>query len=487
MRRFEGKVTARLSLMAAMLAICSLSGCSHKAENTQYAFGEPVYATGEDSLLPEGYDQQSELQRQDYVMGPDGDMIAEGGVPGAAEPNADNYAVGKRVPTIQVMGEEENDVSSEKDGSADKEADKATFGSTENNLLEAKETEDAAADSGDSSDSCVSIKNRSFDASSDEVTVIFGGDVLFSRDYAILYSVQRNGGISGVVDKPLLDLMQGADLCMVNNEFPYTTGGAPLEGKEFTFHADYSSVSYLRDMGVDLVSIANNHIFDYGEKGLLDTLSCLEDADMPYVGAGRNIDEASETLYFTSDNGIRLAFISGCDVEGAEPPFTRGATESLPGVFRVRKDELLCQRVREAKQTGAVVIVYMHWGIENTTELNWLQMSQAKDLSAAGADLIIGDHPHCLQGIDYVGDVPVIYSLGNYLFNSKTLDTGLIEATFAKEGLKSWRFIPAIQSGSAVRAASPEEKARIISYMQSLSPNVIISQDGVIDSLVPRG
>jgi poly-gamma-glutamate synthesis protein (capsule biosynthesis protein) len=267
---------------------------------------------------------------------------------------------------------------------------------------------------------------------------------------------------------------------MLNNEFPYTNEGSPTPGKEFTFHADPKTVEYLNQMGVDLVSIANNHVFDYGETGLINTLETLESSGVPYVGAGRNLNDASQTLYFTTDSGIRLAFISGCDIEAREPPFTRGAGDQVSGVFRTREDGLLCQRIREAKATGAVVIVYMHWGIENTTELNWIQTSQADDISRAGADLIIGDHTHCLQGIDYVNGVPVIYSVGNYLFSSKTLDSCLIEANFSKEGLTGWRFIPALQKGSKVSAVSGGEKQRIMDRMQSLSPHVILDSDGNI-------
>lgn len=315
----------------------------------------------------------------------------------------------------------------------------------------------------------------------DVATVVFGGDVLFAEEYAIKYSIARNGGtIEGVIDQGLLDCMRNADICMVNNEFPYTMEGAPLEGKTWTFHANPTSVQFLFDMGVDIVSIGNNHIFDYGAIGLSNTLNTLDSVAMPYVGAGRNLEEASKIFYFIAGNGLRIAFISGCDIEGSDPPFTRGATDTQSGVFRTRQDELLCQRVSEAKATGAFVVVYMHWGLENTLELNYLQKNQSADLANAGADLIIGDHPHILQNLDYVNGVPVIYSMGNYLFNSKTLDTCLIEAKISTQGLVSWRFIPGVQSSSTVRMAYGDEKTRIINYMQSISPHVTIDGEGYI-------
>lgn len=90
-----------------------------------------------------------------------------------------------------------------------------------------------------------------------------------------------------------------------------------------------------------------------------------------------------------------------------------------------------------------MTLVYIHWGTEGTDKLDHWQQEQAPQIAAAGADLIIGDHPHVLQPIGYQGDVPVVYSLGNYLFNSKTLDSCLVEAVIGDEGLESLRFIPA--------------------------------------------
>ena len=317
----------------------------------------------------------------------------------------------------------------------------------------------------------------------DTITVSFAGDVLFSNDYAVMSNIRRNGGsIEGVMDANLLDLMKNSDLCMVNNEFPYTLEGSPNPGKEWTFHASPDTVAYLYGMGVDFVTLGNNHVFDYGEVGMNNTFTTLKNAKIPYIGAGENIDEASRILYFTTSNGIKLAFINGCDIEKGDNPFTRGATQTQGGVFRTRDDSLLCSKISQAKSNGAFVIVYMHWGVEQTTQLNHIQQSQSVDIARAGADLIVGDHPHCLQKVDYVEGVPIIYSLGNFLFNSKTVDTGLLQATFSTQGVVSWKFVPAIQRKSSCKLATGAEKMRILNYLQSLSSKVIIDADGNISS-----
>ncbi|MDE6814792.1 MAG: CapA family protein, partial [Lachnospiraceae bacterium] len=210
---------------------------------------------------------------------------------------------------------------------------------------------------------------------------------------------------------------------------------------------------------------------------LLDSLDALKAAGMPYVGAGRNLEEASKPVYFISGD-IKIAILSATQIERLENPDTRGATDSSPGVFRCLNPSALCEAVSIAKQDSDFVIVFIHWGTENVAEPDWAQLDQAPKLAQAGADLIIGAHPHCLQGIQYYGEVPVIYSLGNFWFNSKTIDTGMVQVDITRDGISNFRFIPAIQSNCRTDLAYDAEKARILSYMQSLSKGVAIDQEG---------
>ncbi len=310
------------------------------------------------------------------------------------------------------------------------------------------------------------------------VTLGFAGDILFDDEYAMMAHLKSCGGsIESGLSEALLAQMRDVDIMMLNNEFPYTERGTPTEGKTFTFRADTSTVSYLEDMGVDIVSLANNHAYDFGEIGLLDSLDALKAAGMPYVGAGRNLEEASKPVYFISGD-IKIAILSATQIERLENPDTRGATDSSPGVFRCLNPSALCEAVSKAKQDSDFVIVFIHWGTENVADPDWAQLDQAPKLAQAGADLIIGAHPHCLQGIQYYGEVPVIYSLGNFWFNSKTIDTGMVQVDITRDGISNFRFIPAIQSNCRTDLAYDAEKARILSYMQSLSKGVAIDQEG---------
>ena len=313
-----------------------------------------------------------------------------------------------------------------------------------------------------------------------EITLGFGGDILFDPNYSIMVSMLSRGkGVEGAFSEGVLTQMRSADLMMVNNEFTYTNRGTPIPEKAYTFRAKPESVQYLHDMGVDLVSLANNHAFDYGEESLLDTLDTLESAGIPSVGAGRNLEEASAPVYMIAGD-IKIAIVSATQIERLEHPDTRGATEELPGVFRCWDPAKLLETVKKAKENSDFVIVYIHWGTENVTEPDTWQLGQAPKLAEAGADLIIGDHPHCLQPIALEGRVPVIYSLGNFWFNSRELDTCMVKAVVDENGLKSLQFLPALQKNCFTSFLDGEEKHRVLEFMRSISPGIRIDGEGYI-------
>lgn len=316
-----------------------------------------------------------------------------------------------------------------------------------------------------------------------DVTMVFTGDICFCDDYSNMVNFRQKGSdITKNIDQTLLNEMIQADICMVNNEFAYSNGGAPLSGKTYTFRANPSCVSILSDMGVDIVSLANNHIYDYGEVALLDTLDTLEGAGIPYVGAGRNLTEASTTYYFEA-NGRTIAYISATQVERNTNPNTKGATAESAGTFRCYTSEEFARleaAIKDAEEKADLTVVYIHWGTENTDSLHYLQQEQAGKIVDAGADLIIGDHPHCLQPITYIKNVPVFYSLGNFWFNSKTLDSCLVKIIYTADDQLKCQFVPAKQHDCRTDAESGDEKKRILNYMQCISPDITLDAEGYI-------
>lgn len=312
------------------------------------------------------------------------------------------------------------------------------------------------------------------------VTIAFAGDILFDDRYAVMARVAQNGGdITYGLDSALINEMRSADIMMVNNEFPYSDRGEPLEDKQFTFRASPSAASYLNELGVDIVSLANNHAYDYGEAALLDTLTTLENEGIVYVGAGRNLKEARQPVCYIINN-IKIAIVSATQIERLDNPDTKGATDSSAGVFRCWNGDNLLETVLEAREDNDFVIVYLHWGTENETAIDWAQEKLAAEITEAGADLIIGAHPHCLQPISIVKGVPVVYSLGNFWFNSRTLDTGMIKVTLDENGLLDCQFIPCLQSGSKTVLLQGEEKKRVLDFMRDISDGVQIDEDGYV-------
>ena len=317
-------------------------------------------------------------------------------------------------------------------------------------------------------------------ASDSEITFTFAGDILFDPGYSVMNALRQNDyRLSACISENVLQVMRDADVMMVNNEFPYSDRGQPLVDKAFTFRAPTESVRFLKEMGVDIVSLANNHAYDYGKDAFLDTLQTLEAENVLYVGAGRNKEEAQRTVYYIA-NDMKIAIVSATQIEKGDAPNTIGATDDNPGVFRCWNNQELLEQVRMAKANSDFVIVYIHWGTESQTETDWAQDQQAPEIVEAGADIVIGDHPHCLQKIDLVNGVPVIYSLGNFWFNSKTLDTCLFSLTLDDSGIKRMQFIPCIQSGCRTSMQEGAEKQRVIDFMNSISDKVIIDEDGFL-------
>lgn len=311
------------------------------------------------------------------------------------------------------------------------------------------------------------------------IKIGFAGDVLLDPGYAIYSSYRQRGGVlSNCISNDLIERMRSEDVMIVNNEFPYSDRGTPAEGKQYTFRAAPSSVSILSDMGVDAVSVANNHAFDYGEEAFMDTLTTLEGAGIPHIGGGRDIAEASRPLYIYTDN-MKVAVIASSQIERNGSPHSRAAGENRPGMLRSFSDiEPTLAAIRKAKEEADYVILYIHWGTENQVDADWAQNEQLPKFIDAGADCIIGGHPHILQPLSWEGNVPVVYSLGNFWFNSKALDTGMVELNISPDGLKNIRFVPCRQQGCGVSLLHDSEYNRLLDYMRSISPKVTIDDEG---------
>lgn len=315
-----------------------------------------------------------------------------------------------------------------------------------------------------------------------DFTICFAGDINLDEAWCTTqYLNQQENGIRDCISEELLTHMQQADVMCLNNEFTYSTGGAPLDGKLYTFRANPERVSVLQEMGVDIVKLANNHVYDYGSQALLDTFATLESAGIAYMGAGRNLAEAMEPVYIELD-GKRVAFVAASRAEKYK--MTPQATEESPGILRCYDTALFLETIAKAKENADFVLAYVHWGTEYSYELEEVQLTTGKEYLDAGADVVIGAHSHCLQGMEYHEGKPIIYSLGNYWFNEKTLDTMLLDLHFYGDdegGQLEVQVIPAIQSEYCTRIVTEEEEQeRIYSFLEDISVNVEIDEAGMV-------
>ena len=254
-----------------------------------------------------------------------------------------------------------------------------------------------------------------------DITLLFAGDVYFS-DY-VLQAYDRAGGIQGVLDDGIRQEIDQADMFMVNQEFPFTDWGTAAEDKQFTFRLPSEKVSILQEMKVDLVTLANNHILDFGQDGLLDSCQTLDEAGIHYVGGGENLDRARQLV--TIDAGGRtIGFLGTCRVY---MDASWAAGPSHPGVFSTYDPAQAIEAIRAAKEQCDYLVVYVHWGVERETEPKEYQKTMGRQYIDAGADLVVGSHPHVLQNIEYYHGKPIVYSMGNFVFGSSILKTALLK------------------------------------------------------------
>lgn len=265
-----------------------------------------------------------------------------------------------------------------------------------------------------------------------EVIMRFGGDVLLAAHY--------EEGVGEDIHRAFRDfeLFHTDDLSMVNLEVPVTTRGT-RQRKPFTFRMKPQFLDAITSAGIDVVNIANNHIFDYGKQGLFDTITCLDSAKLSHVGAGRNHDEAHRPAIKTI-KGRRIGILGYYG--GGEAPAARGKSSGVAE----RELSLVTRDIRLLKETELVdyVVVNFHWGTEKAKTPDAEQRAFAHDAIDAGADAIIGHHPHVLQGVEVYKNKVIVYSLGNLVFggNSRhSYKTGVFEIRLS-DGRAVYKFIP---------------------------------------------
>ena len=296
------------------------------------------------------------------------------------------------------------------------------------------------------------------------VSIVSGGDTMGDRGVkAYLAAHGADAVFAGIAP-----VLRAADAAWLNLESPLTDASDPYPGKDVHFQGDPRLAAGLADAGVDVVNMANNHAVDQGPAGLLESIRRLKAAGVKVVGVGKDAAAARRPAIVRTSSGATIGFLGWTDI--IWPGYEAG---SGPGVATARTDmSEVTRAIRQLKARVDYVVVCFHWGIEYTDMPIAAQVSEAHAAIDAGADMVIGHHPHVLQGVQLYKGHFIIYSLGDLVFDHYSLATGqtvLVSAVLSPHGVKvtlipvyaSSSGIPAIVTGAAGRA--------ILLHMQQIS------------------
>ncbi len=246
-----------------------------------------------------------------------------------------------------------------------------------------------------------------------EYTLLFTGDVMLSRAVGSKMATLKDWSLPF---RLIADTLRGADLRYCNLECPISDRGANLHHL-YSFRADPKSIEGLATAGFNVVSQANNHAYDWGPEALLDSLSRLRAAGIQPVGAGENALAAHYPLLLTVGT-LRIAFLAYVNID----PHEAAAGVNRAGVAWLDPAQALAD-IRFARPLADLVIVCPHWGVEYAAKPSRDQIDLAHQMIDAGADIIVGSHPHVTQPLENYHGHWIAYSLGNFVFDQESPGT----------------------------------------------------------------
>ncbi len=269
-------------------------------------------------------------------------------------------------------------------------------------------------------------------ASSGDASLIFVGDIMVAETPGELIARGEDPF------QPFAALLSSHDVRIGNLECVVATTGT-AEEKPYTFRADPRSLPVLK-RHFDAVSLANNHSGDFGKAAFAEQLALMDTAGLPYFGGGRDAT-AAHAPWIVERNGVRIALLGYVEFK----PRSFEADASRPGVAWSGEDDDVIEDIIAARRVhrADIVIPFMHWGWEDEPDPSPRLRAFARRMIDAGADMVVGGHPHVTQGAEYYRGKPIIYSLGNFLFNgfdTPATTTGwVLSARVDRTGVVDWR------------------------------------------------
>lgn len=306
------------------------------------------------------------------------------------------------------------------------------------------------------------------------IRITFAGDAMM--DWSVKETVKQKGP-----DYPFLHIKEelySSDLSVVNLETAITTGGVKVP-KEYNFRSDPISLSGLKNAGFQLVSLANNHSFDYGQTGFTDTLDNLKKYQLDYIGGGLNKEEAyAAKIYNIKGRKIKVLAFSR-----VLPDFSWVASDTKPGLANGYDLTLIQNTIEKEKKDADFLFVYIHWGVETKRSPEPFQRNWAKSMIDSGADGVIGSHPHVLQGFEYYKGRPIAYSLGNFLFpnyiKGDKAQTGILHVDIKNNDI-NMSFVPFKIVQDQIIEQNEQERQGVWNELNRLSFGEVQINKGII-------
>lgn len=228
--------------------------------------------------------------------------------------------------------------------------------------------------------------------------ILIAGDLVINQTYRL-----EN------LDPQIVELFKHSDLNIVNLEAPITESRSKIikTGPHLKGHEE-STLQILKTLNIDIVTLANNHILDFDEKGVQDTLDFCKMHQIQSVGAGRNLEEASQTLFAESAMG-KIAIVNFAENEWASATTNTAGANPMDIINNARQ-------ITAAKNNADFVLVIVHGGNEHYSYPSPRMVRQYRFYAECGANAVVGHHTHCISGYETYNSVPIFYSLGNFLF-----------------------------------------------------------------------
>jgi poly-gamma-glutamate synthesis protein (capsule biosynthesis protein) len=338
-------------------------------------------------------------------------------------------------------------------------------------------------------------------------------------------------------ERSVLPLLERGDLVLANLETPLIDSDHPTE-KELLIRVPTTAADALREIGVDVVSLANNHAFDHGPEGLLSTIDALDRVGVRHAGGGPTLADAEAGTVVEAPDGSRVGILSFCSTLS----LGSNATSTRPGIAPIRVDQSFAfdgtliheqpgtppyirsvaqeadvrraqERIRAMKAVADHVVVCLHWGVpwaflpETHGPLAEYQQPLGRELIDAGADLVLGTHPHCMHPIERWHDGLILYSAGNFMFHAGEIsspelyfglpyklsslftgpwfDSAIFEVEFQKGAAPEIRLTPITLDKEGEPLIADEWAAERIlrtveTFSREMDPDVVVEPDGHI-------